>query len=219
MTYLSGGMLVLLTLGSAYYLMRSLQEIRKKEEVFYREILPHMKQASFSENRGLLPSLEGLYHDLRIKIVPLGDNLCYRGLPRLYLKIYLAVDNDKLCRVVSINERAHLFPPAEFEKSRTFLGQDNPGFEICLPEEPKLEPENLNNLVNILSKIDNCSEILMQKKYIRLTLLLAHGEKGYYFVLRAMKFPALVLKDENLSRTVQLLFELRREVAKIESAC
>ncbi|PKM79479.1 MAG: hypothetical protein CVU89_17765 [Firmicutes bacterium HGW-Firmicutes-14] len=219
MSYYLIAMLFLLTLGSAYYFMRSLQENRRKEESFYSEILPHIEQASLTANRGLLPSLEGLYKDTRIKIVPLADNLCYRGLPRLYLKVYLSVDNDKLCRVVNIDERRHLFPPAEFEKHGYLLGKNNPRFEIFLPGEPKCNPGELDNLVNILSQINNCSEILINKKFIRMTLLLARGEKGYYAVLRAIRFPTLVLKHQHLSRTIQLLFDLRREVAEIENAC
>lgn|GEM_PF-4192597 len=211
------GFLVLLTIGSAYYLMRSHQETGKKQELFYCEVLPHIKGAEIRENRDSFPSIQGVYQNTKVKIVPLEDNLCYRGLPRLYLRIYLAVDNERQFRIVNMDERKHLFPPAAFEKHSMMIGQNNPQFELLLPEGTDHQAFDNISLAEILSEIKDCSEILFQRRFIRLTLLIAKGERAHYAILRAAKFPVLVLKNESFERNIKLLLKLHGEVAKIES--
>ncbi len=208
--------LCLLTIGSAYFFMRSLQEAKKKQEMFFSEILPFIKDANITENKDFFPALDGYFENIPIKIVPLADNLCYRGLPRLYIRIYILIKNEQLLRVANVDERKHLFPPASFEKFSFLLKNNKPNYEIFLPDRFRVFDEG--SFTRILAEIKDCSEILFHKNFIRLTLLLARGERGHYAVLRSVKFPILVLKYEQFKRNIKMVLELRKEVAKIDKA-
>lgn len=195
--YLAAGILFLLLSGSAYSYMCSRQETRQKQELFYSEILPQIKEAVVKEDRNSFPSLEGFYKNLQLKVVPYIDNLGLRRLPRLYARVYIMVENRQIYRIVKTSERKHLF---------TLAGS-----------ESHCEIDSAN-IVKILAEIENCYEVIMQKTFIRATLLLAKGDKGYYAVLRAARFPVLILKKDRFEKTVNLLLRLREEVAGIEQA-
>lgn len=212
------GVFCLVLLGSAFYLMHSLKETKRKQELFYSEIIPHIKEAVIKEDRSSFPALEGFYNNMKIKVVPYVDTLSLRSLPRLYAKIYLAVNNNQLCRVVSTDGQRHLFPSVGFETWCAVVGENPAQFLLFLSGEQKGKGPDYSIIADILAGIPGCSEILFQKNYIKATLLLARGDKGHYAVLRTAKFPVLVLKYEHFSATVQSILRLRGEVGKIEKA-
>ncbi len=208
----------LLTAGSAYQLMRSRREAVKRQKLFYSEIIPHISEAQITNKRGMFPELEGIYENMRIRIVPAADNLCYRGLPHLYVKIYLFIDTDILLRILDLNERKHLFPPARFECHSILLGKDKPQFEVFLPGRQEHADLDNGKLLTIISGIKDCSEILVHKNFVRLTLKAATGDRGYYAVLRGVKFPVLILKYSNFEKNISLVLDLCREVSGFEKA-
>ncbi len=218
MIYLAIGLLFLLMLGSAYIYWRSWQETKQKQELFYSELLPYIEEAMIIEDRNSFPSLQGLYKNKKIKVIPQVDNLSLRRLPRLYAKIYIRIDNEKLCRIVKANEPKHLFTPAGFENRCMVLGEEGSEFNLFLAAEVQNGDVGYNNIAALLSGKENYAEILIQKNYIRATVMLAKGEKAHYAVLRAARFPLLALKYEHFHNTVELLFRLREEVIKIEQA-
>jgi len=219
MLYLAFGLLSLLLTGSVYTYMHSLQETKRKQELFYSEIKPYIKEAVVREDRSSFPSIEGYYKNFKIKVIPHVDNLGLRSLPRLYARVYILINNKVQFRIVRTNERKHLFPPANLENGYNVLAEKSTEFALFYQGEQSGRCFDTGNITDILSGIDDCAEILVRKNFIRVTLLLAKGEKRNYAVLRAVKFPVLVLNYEHFRKTIKLLLKLREEVAGIEKVC
>lgn len=216
MVYLAVGILVLLLAGGAYSFMRSQQEAKRRSDLLYNEILPCIDGTSFKDGSNIYPSLEGLFENHRIIIVPTVDNLSLRSLPRLYLKVVLYLKSSCRCRILATKDRSYLFAPAGFEEVCFIPDDSHPEIRMFMAKKP--QNKDFGAIINILSQLDSCSEIVITENLVRATFLAAKGQKSYYQVMRAAVFPAIVFKKENFIKSMKLLMELREEVDKLETA-
>lgn len=197
--------------------MHSRKRTKNKKAMFYSRILPFIQDAVVREST-TYPIMEGIYQNYAVKIVPKVDTLTYRSLPRLYIRVYIMLENERQCRIVKTSEREYLCPPADFEKYSLGLSEEQPELKVFLAGEPDRDHIDLKRIENLLSNIDEFSEILMRKKFIRATFLITRGERSYYTVLRAAEFPDLALESKYFNEIICTLLKLREEVAKFERA-
>lgn len=196
--------------------MRSQQEAKQRSDLLYSELLPCIDGALVKETRDSnFPLLEGYFEKHKIKVIPVIDTLSLRSLPRLYFRVIIYVRNDIFCRIETASERSYLCSPA---------GREGPGFvpdnnspELKMFMSPKPEIKDYSRVVDILSKLDFCTEILITNNFIRATFLAVKAKKNYYQVMRAAIFPIVILKQEKFTKNVKLVMELRKEMAGFET--
>lgn len=170
--------------------MHSLQQSRTNQTLFYSKILSFIREAKVTKTRLTYPIIQGVYKNTRIKLVPEVDNLSLRSLPRLYLKIYVMLKNDISYRLYRVGKAYRLF--------------------VCGDEVL-----DSARVAGLLSQIQDASEILAGEGFVRIKLFLAEGDKNYYRVLRAAKFPALALNSKQFDKTINILLRLHKEVHEI----
>lgn len=170
--------------------MHSLHQNRKKQTLFYSQIRSDIREAKVTKTRFDYPILQGIYKNIRIKLVPEVDNLYLRSLPCLYLKIYVLLKNDIPYKINRVGEVSGLF----------------------IPEDDVLD---FIAVTGLLSQIQGVSEVLAGEGFVRVKIFLAEGDINYYRVLRAAKFPNLILKSEHFTKTINLLLRLHKEVHEI----
>lgn len=216
MAYLALGLLVFLLVGSAYSYMRFQQEAKKRSDLLYSELLLCIDGALVKETRDSnFPLLEGHFNKYKIKVIPVVDTLSLRSLPRLYFRVIIYIKNDIFCRIETASERSYLCSPACYEG--TGFVPDNNFPELKIFMRPTPESKDYSKVVDILSKLDFCTEILITDNFIMATFLAAKAKKNYYQAMRAAIFPPVILKQEKFKKNVELVMELREEVAGFET--
>lgn len=205
----------LLLAWSVYSFMHSRQKAKQKGLLFYSEFIPYLQQYELSKSRSQFPVLSGIYDGYKIKLVPEVDALVLHRLPRLYLRMYIYVPNNFLLRVRKQDvetQSTHFFLPSSFEKVYKEIRLNNQELQLFLAQE--YYPLNLETcLARLFPEGNNCAELLLQKNFIRITILLSKGKKSSYVITRATDFSSLIFKREFFERYFQAALELHRELS------
>lgn len=206
--------IVLLLAWSAYLFMRSRKKSRQKGLLFYSELLSEFQQYEFSKSTTQFPVLSGIYEGYKVKLVPEADNLVFQRLPRLYLRIYIYVPNTVLLRLRKLDfetQSNHLFLPGTFEKRHRETRFNNQEYRLFLSDDPY--PLNLEaSLAELFPDSNCCAEMLFQKSFIRVTILLSKGKQSSYIMTRAADFDNLIFKREFFQTHFQAVLELHKEL-------
>ncbi len=210
--------IVLLLSWSAYSVMHSRKKARHKALLFYSELIPYMQEYELSQSTTQFPVLSGVYEGYKVRLVPEADNLVLQRLPRLYLRIYVYVPNTVLLRLRKQDidtQSNHLFLPSSFEKSRRVIRLNNQEYRLFLSDGHY--PLNLEaGLAKLFPASDNCAEMLFQRSFIRVTILLSRGKKSSYVMTRATDFLNLIFRREFFQTYFQAVLELRKELSRPE---
>lgn len=180
--------LSLLVLWTLISICNYFKQAKKKQEMFYSNILPLLEKVKVEKGITLYPRVTGIFRGLKISFVPYIDSMLFRRLPKLYLKLYLVLPNEF---------QGHLVKDGDL--SETFL---------CMVSPKKTREK----LLKILAALENSHEILFEKNYLKVTLPLVTAEKSYYQITRAAIFPRFVLQEEVVTKIIQGILALREEL-------
>lgn len=206
--------LVLLLAWSAYSFMHSRKKFREKGLLFYSELLPELQEYEFSKSSTQFPILSGIYQGYKIKMVPEADKSVFQRLPRLYLRIYIYVPGTVLLRLRKLDidtQSNHLFLPSSFEKSHQEIRINYQNYRLFLGKADY--PANLTTVLEDLFPVsNNVAEMLFQQNFIRVTILLAKGNRSAYIMTRAADFSELIFKREFFQSHIQAILEIHKQL-------
>ena len=206
--------LVLLVAWSAYSVMRSRHKARQKALLFYSEIIPLMDRYELKESRTQFPALTGSYAGWKVSLVPVVDNLVFQRLPRLYLRLYIHAPNTVLLRLRRLDfetQSNHLFIAGSFESSHREVRINDQDYRLFLGDGDY--PSTLEKVFQDLLPAGNgCAEMLFQKSFIRVTVLLSKGNQSSYVMTRAADFDNLIFKSDFLQTYFQAVLELQMKL-------
>ena len=201
---------------SAYSIMHSIQKAKKKALMFHSEIIPCMQEYELSKSTTQFPVLSGIYEGNKVKFVPEADSLVFRRLPLLYLRIYIYIPSTVLLRLRKLDfetQSNHLFPPSSFEKSHSEIRLNNQEFRLFIGDGHY--PLNLEaSLAKLIPEDNNCAEILFQKNFIRVTILLSKANQSSYIINRTTDFDDLIFKREFFETYLQAMLALHNELSQ-----
>lgn len=201
---------------SAYSIMHSRKKAEKKALLFYSELIPNMEQYEFSKSTTMFPVLSGIFKGYRVKFVPEVDSLVFQRLPRLYLRMYIYVPNTVLFRLRLLDfdsQSNHLFVPNSFEKTHREVQLHEQQYRLFLGDDDY--PLNLeDSLRRLIPAGDRCAEMLFQKNFVRVAILLDKGNKSAYIINRTVDFSDIVFRMEFFLTYFQAILELNKELNK-----
>lgn len=197
---------------SVYSIIRSRQKAKHKGQLFYSEIIPGLQECELTESTIQFPALTGTYDRHQIKLVPEVDDMVLHRLPRLYLRIYIYVPNNFLLRVLKqdVETRStYFFLPSSFEKVQKEIRLNNQDLQLFSAEEHY--PLNQETwLAGLFAEGNICAELLLQRNYMRLTLLLSRAKRSSYMITRATDFSSLIFKRECFEKYFRAALELHK---------
>ena len=211
---------ILLFVWSAYSIMRSRQKAKQKGLLFYSELAPHMDQYELSKNSTQFPILSGVYKGYEVKIVPETDSLVLRQMPRLYVRIYINIPNAVLFRLRKLGietQSNHLFKPSIFEKSHSDIRLNDQEYRLFLGDNDY--PLNIeDSLAQLFPASNKCAELLFQKDFIRLTILLTKSNLSAYVMTRSVDYNNLIFSEEFFQTHFQAILELHKVLNQISAS-
>jgi hypothetical protein len=160
--------------------------------------------------------LEGTYRGYRVELEPVVDNVAFRKLPSLWLKVTLRapVRYDGVFDLLIRPRGGEFYSPFAELEHEVSIPQDWPSDAILHGDDPARMPPTEIIAPHVRLFADSrMKELLVTPRGVRLVYQVSQAERTHYLVLRQIEFPEGRLPFTLVRRLLDATVELHASVA------
>ncbi len=190
--------------ASATLYRRDRRHLKERRGEFFDQCLDLFQNCRVTQEGPLFPRLSGYYRDHEVRLEPLIDNMAWRKVPVLYLKVTVLQPNsyrgilDLLIRPGGVevyspsNDLNYHLPLPEGWPEQALLATDHP---TLIPPLDLITPH-----IGVFDDV-HMKELVVTSRGVRLVRMIWQARRVYYAVLREVRFDEVHL-DPVIARTL-----------------